>query len=169
MHGIYLHILADTLGSVSVIVSTALTSVWGWPGWDPLASCFIAILIFLSSKPLVISSAKRLLLSVPEATEYSLRNTLGGIPQQRGVVSYWVPKFWLDDRTGSADGEKLVGVVHIVVARGAPMDETRDRVQSYLHSQGVEAVIQAEREGDFGCWCSRGRGTATTPCTPNLL
>ncbi|KAG6270364.1 hypothetical protein E4U46_005793 [Claviceps purpurea] len=170
MHGIYLHILADTLGSASVIVSTALTGVWGWSGWDPLASCFIAILIFMSSRPLVVSSAKRLLLSVPEVTEYSLRNTLGGIPQQRGVASYCVPKFWLDDRTGSADGEKLVGVVHIVVARGASMDETRERVQSYLHSQGVEAVIQAEREGDYGCWCSRGRSsTVATPCTPNML
>lgn len=169
MHGIYLHILADTLGSVSVIVSTALTSIWGWSGWDPLASCFIAILIFLSSKPLVISSAKRLLLSVPEVTEYSLRNTLGGISQQRGVVNYWAPKFWLDDRTGSEDGEKLVGVVHIVVARGAAMDETRDRVRDYLLSQGVEAVIQVEREGDYGCWCTRGRSTGATPSTPKML
>ncbi|GAB0131614.1 hypothetical protein EsDP_00000077 [Epichloe bromicola] len=169
MHGIYLHILADTLGSVSVIVSTALTSIWGWSGWDPLASCFIAILIFLSSKPLVISSAKRLLLSVPEVTEYSLRNTLGGILQQRGVANYWAPKFWLDDRTGSEDGEKLVGVVHIVVARGAAMDETRDRVRGYLLSQGVEAVIQVEREGDYGCWCTRGRSIGATPSTPKML
>lgn len=169
MHGIYLHILADTLGSVSVIVSTALTSIWGWAGWDPLASFFIAVLIFLSSKPLVISSAKRLLLSVPEVTEYNLRNTLGGILEQRGVVNYWVPKFWLDDRTGSEDGEKLVGVVHIIVARGFALDEARDRVRDYLQKQGVDAVIQVEREGDNACWCIRGRGHVATPSTPKML
>lgn len=169
MQGIYLHILADTLGSVSVIASTALTSLWGWAGWDPLASCFIAVLIFLSSKPLVISSAKRLLLSVPEATEYGLRNTLGGILQQRGVVSYWVPKFWLDDRTGSEGEERLVGVVHIVVARGVAMDEARDKVGQYLLSQGVDAVVQAEREGDNSCWCTRARGSVMAPSTPKLL
>ncbi|KAJ2967197.1 hypothetical protein NUW58_g10504 [Xylaria curta] len=43
MHGIYLHILADTLGSASVIVSTALTYLMPWSGWDPLASFLIAI------------------------------------------------------------------------------------------------------------------------------
>lgn len=165
MRGIYLHILADTLGSVSVIVSTILTSFWGWSGWDPLASCLIAVLIFLSSQPLVVSSAKRLLLSVPEDTEYTLRNTLGGILQQRGVVSYAAPKLWLDDRTGSRGGSNLVGVVHVTVARGASMDDARDRVREYLLKAGIDVVVQVEREGDHGCWCARGRGPAT-PQTP---
>ena len=46
MHGIFLHILADTLGSVAVVISTVLVHYSGWSGYDPLASCFIAILIF---------------------------------------------------------------------------------------------------------------------------
>ena len=165
MRGIYLHILADTLGSVSVIVSTILTSFWGWSGWDPLASCLIAVLIFLSSQPLVVSSAKRLLLSVPEDIEYNLRNTLGGILQQRGVVSYTAPKLWLDDRTGSRGGSNLVGVVHVTVARGASMDDARDRVREYLLNAGIDVVVQVEREGDHGCWCNRARGPVT-PQTP---
>jgi solute carrier family 30 (zinc transporter), member 5/7 len=165
MHGIYLHILADTLGSASVIVSTVLTSWWGWAGWDPLASCLIAVLIFLSSKPLVVSSAKRLLLSVPEALEYNLRNSLGGILQQRGVVSYWVPKFWIDDRGGGDSGDQLVGVVHVVAARGVPLDEVRERVNDYLLKEGVSTVVQVEREGDNSCWCRRTKG-ANLPHTP---
>lgn len=160
MRGIYLHVLADTLGSVSVIVSTALTSMWGWSGWDPLASCFIAVLIFLSSQPLVFSSARRLLLSVPEDAEYNLRNSLGGILQQRGVVSYTVPKLWLDDRTGGIAGGRLVGVVHITVAQGASMDEARDAVQEYLLKEGIDLVVQVEREGDQ-CWCAKTRTPAT--------
>lgn len=165
MHGIYLHILADTLGSASVIVSTVLTSFWGWAGWDPLASCFIAVLIFLSSQPLVISSAKRLLLSVPEDTEYNLRNVLGGILQQRGVVGYSAPKFWKDDRSWGDDGDKLVGVVHVTIGFGHAFDEVRDRVRQYLLREGIDAVVQVEREGDNSCWCSRERGLAA-PNTP---
>ena len=168
MHGIYLHILADTLGSVSVIVSTILTSFWGWGGWDPLASCFIAILIFLSAQPLVISSAKRLLLSVPENTEYNLRNTLGGILQQRGVASYVAPKFWMDDRSGGDAGDKLLGVVHVVAARGFSHDDVRDRVNDFLLKEGVSAVVQVEREGDESCWCNRTRGQLGPPTTKPL-
>ncbi|KAF7558390.1 hypothetical protein G7046_g5757 [Stylonectria norvegica] len=163
MHGIYLHILADTLGSVSVIVSTALTSIWGWAGWDPLASCFIAVLIFLSSKPLVYSSARRLLLSVPEDTEYNLRNSLGGILQQRGVVGYSTPKFWLDDHSASNTDGKLLGIVHVVAARGAAMEDVRDRVREYLLKEGMDVVIQVEREGDGTCWCTRRGAPATSP------
>jgi solute carrier family 30 (zinc transporter), member 5/7 len=163
MHGIYLHILADTLGSVSVIVSTVLTSWWGWAGWDPLASCLIAVLIFLSSKPLVASCAKRLLLSVPEDVEYNLRNSLGGILQQRGVISYTTPKFWMDDRSGSDAGDKLVGLVHVVAARGAPIEDVRDRVKTYLLNEGVSAVVQVESEGDVSCWCTRGLGMKVPP------
>ncbi|KAH6958785.1 cation efflux family-domain-containing protein [Fusarium avenaceum] len=167
MHGIYLHILADTLGSVSVIVSTILTSFWGWAGWDPLASCFIAILIFLSSKPLVYSSAKRLLLSIPEDTEYNLRNSLGGILNQRGVVGYSSPKFWRDDHSASPTGGKLLGVVHVMAARGAPLEDVRDRVREYLLREGADVVVQVEREGDNNCWCSR-RAVPAPPATPTL-
>ncbi len=165
MRGIYLHILADTLGSVSVIVSTVLTSFWGWSGWDPLASCFIAVLIFLSSQPLVVSSARRLLLSVPEDTEYNLRSVLGGILQQRGVVGYSVPKFWKDDRSWGDEGDKLVGVVHVTIGFGYAFDDVRDRVRQYLLKEGIDAVVQVEREGDNSCWCSRERGLMQ-PHTP---
>ncbi len=168
MYGIYLHVLADTLGSVSVIVSTVLTSIWGWSGWDPLASCFIAVLIFLSSVPLVASSARRLLLTVSENTEYNLRNTLGGILQQRGVASYTAPKFWKDDRSWGDAGDRLVGIVHVTVARGFALEEVRDRVRAYLLKEGIDVVIQVEREGDNSCWCSRGRGPAAPP-TPKML
>ncbi|KAH8735682.1 cation efflux family-domain-containing protein [Ilyonectria robusta] len=168
MHGIYLHILADTLGSVSVIVSTVLTHFWGWAGWDPLASCLIAVLIFLSSKPLVYSSAKRLLLSIPEDTEYNLRNILGGILNQRGVVGYATPKFWRDDHSASATGGKLLGVVHVVAARGAALEDVRDRVRSYFSNEGMDVLVQVEREGDMTCWCVR-RGGSTPAPTPTSL
>lgn len=97
MQGIYLHILADALGSVAVVVSTLLVQWTGWSGFDPLASCIIAVLIFISTIPLVSSTTKILLLSLNSDIEYNLRDILGGISSIRGVVGYTVPKFWLED------------------------------------------------------------------------
>ncbi|TQB72763.1 putative zinc transporter msc2 [Monascus purpureus] len=105
MHGIFLHILADTLGSVAVVISTVLVHLYSWSGFDPLASCLIAALIFASSVPLVKSTAKTLLLTLPADVEYSLRDTLAGVSTLKGVAGYTVPKFWLDDTvTGDSDG-----------------------------------------------------------------
>ncbi len=45
--GIFLHILADTLGSVGVIVSSVLIQNFGWMMADPICSMFIAVLIMV--------------------------------------------------------------------------------------------------------------------------
>lgn len=168
MHGIYLHILADTLGSASVIFSTILTYFIPWSGWDPLASFLIAYLIAITAIPLVKSSAHRLLLVNPDDTEYMLRNTLTGISEVRGVASYAVPKFWADDRTGHAAHGALVGVIHVAAIRGTDMGEVQDRVKNYLDEKGIDMTIQMEREGDSSCWCGMGRTSPMTPKTPSF-
>lgn len=38
MRGVFLHILADTMGSVGVVISTLMIQYWGWTGFDPIAS-----------------------------------------------------------------------------------------------------------------------------------
>lgn len=43
--GVFLHILADTLGSVGVIISSGLIHYFGWMIADPICSMFIATLI----------------------------------------------------------------------------------------------------------------------------
>ena len=102
LYGIYLHIVADILGSVAVVISTILIHFLKWPGFDPLASCAIAIAIFASAIPLVTSSAKSLLLTLPDKVEYNLRDTLSDLTSLRGVVGYTVPKFWLEDKVKPA-------------------------------------------------------------------
>ena len=44
----FLHILADTLGSVGVIISAILMHMFGWMIADPICSIFIAVMIALS-------------------------------------------------------------------------------------------------------------------------
>ncbi|KNZ80134.1 Zinc transporter 7 [Termitomyces sp. J132] len=64
MRGVFLHVMADTLGSVGVIISTLLIQFYGWTGFDPIASLFIAILIAASVIPLVLDTGKILALDL---------------------------------------------------------------------------------------------------------
>lgn len=57
--------MADTLGSVGVIVSSVLIEQFGLFIADPVCSLFIAVLIFLSVLPLLQESSQVLLLRTP--------------------------------------------------------------------------------------------------------
>ncbi|RMZ77923.1 hypothetical protein DV738_g4102, partial [Chaetothyriales sp. CBS 135597] len=129
MQGIYLHIMADALGSVAVVLSTLFIQFTGWSGWDPLASCIIAILIFASTVPLVTSTTKTLLLSLNSDIEYNLRDILAGVSNIPGVVGYACPRFWLEDVKkeggchhghshdhGESDDPTLLGVIHVTAS-----------------------------------------------------
>ena len=89
MRGVFLHVMAvslqsllcvtsyppiiqDTLGSVGVIISTLLIQFYGWTGFDPIASLFIAILIAASVVPLILDTGRVLLLDVG-TTEYKIQ------------------------------------------------------------------------------------------------
>lgn len=68
--------MADTLGSVGVIISTLLINRYGWTGFDPLASIFIAVLIFASVVPLVVDSGRLLVLDMGEEREAEVQKAL---------------------------------------------------------------------------------------------
>lgn len=72
----FLHVLADTLGSVGVIVSTIFIQQFGWLIADPLCSLFIATLIFLSVIPLLKDACQVLLLRIPPEQEKDLHAAL---------------------------------------------------------------------------------------------
>ena len=185
MQGIYLHIMADALGSVAVVISTVLIQLTGWSGWDPLASCIIAVLIFASTVPLVSSTTKILLLSLDSDIEYNLRDILAGVSNIRGVVGYAVPKFWLEDmkkepghhghshghshdhhdhhRKDSDAGEHcesddptLLGVIHVIASQHADMQDVEQRVSHYFKARKMDVVVQVEKEGEGRCWCGGG-------------
>ena len=80
--GVFLHVLADTLGSVGVIISTLLIEAFGWNIADPICSLFIATLIFLSVVPLVKRTCNILLLRTPEELEDGLAFALQKVRSQ---------------------------------------------------------------------------------------
>lgn len=60
MRAIYIHIVADALGSVSVLISSFFIEYLGWNFTDPLCSILISTLIIYSSYPVLVSSFKSL-------------------------------------------------------------------------------------------------------------
>lgn len=72
MKGVFLHILADTLGSVGVIISAFLMSQFGWMIADPICSIFIATMIMISVYPLLRDSSAVLMQRSPRELDESL-------------------------------------------------------------------------------------------------
>lgn len=65
MKGVLLHILADTLGSVGVVISALLMRAFGWMRADPVCSIFIAVLVAASVWGLLRDSARILMMRTP--------------------------------------------------------------------------------------------------------
>ena len=105
MMGVYLHVMADTLGSVGVIISTLLIKQFGWTGFDPIASLFIAVLIVASVIPLVLDAGRILCLDMGPERGQEVASALGQITALEGIASYSSPRFW------PKDAETLVGSI----------------------------------------------------------
>ncbi|GAA6016759.1 hypothetical protein JCM11491_001797 [Sporobolomyces phaffii] len=161
MKGVFLHVMADTLGSVGVIISTLLINRYGWTGFDPLASIFIAVLIFASVVPLVVDSGKLLVLDLGEEKEAEVRKALTAVHRIEGVASLSRPRFW------QKDPSSVVGSICIQLSPapssvfGTPrapehyanIEKTKARVRKALRSNigGLEElVIQVDKPNTFG-------------------
>lgn len=92
--GIFLHILADTMGSVGVIISSLLIRFFGWHIADPICSMIIALLISLSVIPLLRDSGGILMQRQPKSLDKKLPDLYRRIQQIPGVVSVQSPHFW---------------------------------------------------------------------------
>ncbi len=87
MQGVFLHILADTLGSVGVIISSVLIERYGLFIADPICSLFISVTIFSSVLPLLSQSASVLLLHPPEEATPAVDECLRRLPADVAGIS----------------------------------------------------------------------------------
>jgi len=94
MQGVFLHILADTLGSVGVIVSAILMHMFGWMIADPICSIFIALLIGLSVWGLLADSVAILMQRTPKQLDSALPDCYQKVMQLDGVQGVQEPHFW---------------------------------------------------------------------------
>lgn len=147
MKGIFLHILADTLGSVGVVISTILTKFFSWDGFDPVASIIIAVLIFLSAIPLIKSTALSLLLKLKSDKEMKIRSVLNDIVQVKGIKSFTTPRFW-----PSSDNSDIFGYIHVQIYRGENSLYIKKQCEKIFQAESIDVMIQVENDFDT-CWC----------------
>ncbi|XP_028929247.1 zinc transporter 5 isoform X2 [Ornithorhynchus anatinus] len=144
MRGVFLHVLADTLGSVGVIVSTVLIEQFGWFIADPLCSLFIAGLIFLSVIPLIKDACQVLLLRLPAEQEKELNGALDKIQKIEGLISYRDPHFWRHSAS------VVAGTIHVQVMSDVTEQRIVQQVGGVLKDAGVSNLtIQVEKEAYF--------------------
>lgn len=74
--GVFLHVLADTLGSVFVIISTVMIQYFGWKWVDPLCSLILSVLILGSVTPLLKASMAGLMQNIPPQLEEEFEHLL---------------------------------------------------------------------------------------------
>ncbi|KAL4063204.1 cation efflux protein [Scleroderma citrinum] len=149
MRGVFLHVMADTLGSVGVVISTLLIQYYGWTGFDPIASIFIALLIAASVVPLVIDTGRVLSLDLGD-TESRVQQALSELSRVEGVASYSSPRFWPKDSTS------IIGSIRIQLSdsfsrnhsKASHIDQVFEHVNTLLRNRipGLEEVtIQFEQ------------------------
>lgn len=144
MEGVFLHVLADTLGSVGVIISSVLIENFGWNIADPICSLFIATMILLSVFPLLKETSTILLLRTPSDLEAEIPDILQKIMSLDGVLTYRHPHIW--NHTSS----KIHGTLYVQVSTEISEQKIVAQVTNILKEHSVSnLVVQVEKETYF--------------------
>ncbi|CAH9092409.1 unnamed protein product, partial [Cuscuta epithymum] len=139
MEGIFLHVLADTMGSVGVVISTLLIKYKGWLVADPACSIFISILIVSSVIPLLRNSAEILLQRVPRGHEGHLKEAIGNVRKMEGVCGIQSLHVW------SFTNTDIVGTVHLHVSNDTDKIAAKNKASDLLHDAGIkDLTIEVE-------------------------
>ncbi|PPD78512.1 hypothetical protein GOBAR_DD24561 [Gossypium barbadense] len=139
MEGIFLHVLADTMGSVGVVMSTLLIKYKGWLVADPACSIFISVLIISSVIPLLRNSSEILLQRVPRAQELVLKKAISDITNMKGVCRVQNLHVW------SFTNTDIVGTVHLHISAETDKAAMKSQVSHILHDAGIkDLTLQVE-------------------------
>ncbi|KAI3699771.1 hypothetical protein L2E82_44296 [Cichorium intybus] len=139
MEGIFLHVLADTLGSVGVVISTLLIQYKGWLIADPACSIFISILIVSSVIPLLRNSAQVLLQRVPRSHEHELKTAITTVMKIKGICGIQNFHVW------SLANNDVVGTLHVYISEGIDQVSMKEQVSGVLHDAGIkDLTLQVE-------------------------
>lgn len=134
-YGVFLHILADALGSVGVIISSLLIQFFGWTVSDPICSIIISLLIAGSVVPLLRNSSQILMHRAPKSFSRRVaRRELEKILALSGVLSVErAMTFTQDDATN-------VIALHLTAAPNANEQVVRALAAAILRDAGFARV-----------------------------
>jgi cobalt-zinc-cadmium efflux system protein len=145
VEGAYLEVVADTLGSVGVVVAAVLLELFGWTWVDPVFGAVIGLWILPRTWRLGRQAVRILLQSAPP--DVDLRALRADLADLDGVVDVHDLHVW----TLTSDMESAT--VHLVVAVGTDghgvLDQARDLLQGRY---GIDhATLQVEPADHTGC------------------
>ncbi|XP_015792640.1 zinc transporter 1 isoform X2 [Tetranychus urticae] len=141
IRGVFLHILADALGSVIVCISALIIMFTDWSivdYVDPTLSILMVTLIMYSTWPLLSESAMILLQTVPTHIEVEdLRETL--TKEIKGVLAVHEFHVW------QLTGDRIIASAHIQVQNLQDYMRIAEKVKEFFHNKGIHSTtIQPE-------------------------
>ena len=127
--GAFLHMLADTLVSIGVVVSGVVIKYTGWNIVDPIIGLVIAIVILVSTWELLAESLRMSTDAVPEGFDVDdIQNRITAID---GVLNVHHVHIWAISTTETAL------TCHIVIPEAGMLEDVTDRVKELLDGLGI--------------------------------
>jgi len=148
MRGVFLHVLADALGSVIVIASATVVWLTNWKYryyMDPALSVLMVLLILRSVWPLLQESALILLQTVPTHIQVdAIQRRL--LDKVDGVLAVHEFHVW------QLAGDRIIASAHIRCRNLHEYMKIAEKVKEFFHNEGIHSTtIQPEfvEIGDF--------------------
>ncbi len=143
--GAFLHMLADTLVSIGVVVSGIVIKYTGWYMIDPIIGVVIAIVILVSTWSLLAESLRMSTDAVPEG--FDVEEVAKKITAVEGVDDVHHIHIWPVSTTQTAL------TAHIVISDASKLNETTSKVKQCLAELGINhSTLEQETEG---CHCQQ--------------
>lgn len=141
MRGVFLHVMADALGSVVVIISAVIMWKTDWEYKlyvDPGLSLCMVLLILRSVWPLLIDSALILLQTVPTHIQVdALQRKL--MEKVEGILAVHEFHVW------QLAGDRIIASAHIRCLNLTEYMEVAEKVKEFFHNEGIHSTtIQPE-------------------------
>jgi cobalt-zinc-cadmium efflux system protein len=145
IHGAWLHLLTDAMGSVAALVAGGLIWAFGWYWVDPVASIAIGVLVIYSSWNLVKQAIAILMQSTPEHLDFDA--VRGAIAAVGGVREVHDLHIW----TITSGMESLSA--HVVLLPGHEHQALLESVRQVLHERfNIDHItIQIDPAGQEEC------------------
>lgn len=142
--GAYLHMAADTLVSVGVVISGIIIMYTGWAILDPIIGLLIAVIIVVSTWSLLRDSLRLSLDGVPVGMDSEKIRKI--ILSQPGVVNCYHLHIWAISTTETAL------TAHVAISHMEHMKEIKHAIKQALAQAGItHATLEFECEGN-SCW-----------------
>ena len=144
LRGAYLHMAADALVSLGVVIAAGLFILTGWTWLDPAISLVIALVILLGTWKLLHPALRLSLDAVPATIELDeVSDYLTTLP---GVSAIHDLHVWAMSTSETAL------TVHLVMPGGQPDDEFLCRIANALHDEfGIEHTTIQVEAGEHPC------------------